>query len=87
LIGRSYWDFQTDPTQCEQLCAALQEQALSNWDVSLRRDDDVMVDLLTNITPVSTAEGMVYETTAIDVTQLRHNQAELQRAKDAAEYE
>jgi PAS domain S-box-containing protein len=87
LIGRSYWDFQVDPTQCEQLCAALREQALSNRDVSLRRFDGVTVDLLTNITPVSTAEGMVYETTAIDVTKLRQNQAELQRAKDAAEYE
>jgi diguanylate cyclase (GGDEF)-like protein/PAS domain S-box-containing protein len=87
LIGHSYWDFQADPTHREQLCAALQEQPLSNWDVSLRRDDGVTVHLLTNITPVSTAEGMVYETTAIDVTQLRQNQAELQRAKDAAEYE
>jgi len=87
LIGRSYWDFQVDPTQCEHLCAALQEQALSNRDISLRRDDGVTVDLLTNITPVSTAEGMVYETTAIDVTKLRQNQAELRRAKEAAEYE
>jgi diguanylate cyclase (GGDEF)-like protein/PAS domain S-box-containing protein len=87
LIGRSYWDFQADPAHCEQLCAALQEQALSNRDVSLRREDGVTVHLLTNITPVSTAEGTVYETTAIDVTQLRQNQAELQRAKDAAVYE
>ena len=87
LIGRSHWDFQPDATQREQLSAALQERALSNWDVCLRRDGGVPVDLLTNITPVSTAEGMVYETTAIDVTQLRQNQAELQRAKDAAEYE
>ena len=30
---------------------------------------------------------MVYETTAIDVTQLRQNQAELQRARDAAVFE
>jgi diguanylate cyclase (GGDEF)-like protein/PAS domain S-box-containing protein len=87
LIGRSYRDFQTDPADWEQLCAALQERALSNRDVSLRRDDGVTVHLLTNITPVSTAEGTVYETTAIDVTQLRQNQAELQRAKDTAVYE
>jgi diguanylate cyclase (GGDEF)-like protein/PAS domain S-box-containing protein len=87
LIGRSYWDFQADPADCELLCAALQERALSNRDVSLRRNDGVTVHLLTNITPVSTAEGTVYETTAIDVTQLRQNQAELQRAKDEAVYE
>jgi len=87
LIGRSYWDFQADPARGEQLSATLQERALSNRDVSLRRDDGVAVHLLTNITPVSTAEGMVYETTAIDVTQLRENQAELQKAKDAAVYE
>jgi len=87
LIGRSYWDFQVEPAHGEQLSAALRERALSNRDVSLRRDDGVTVHLLTNITPVSTAEGTVYETTAIDVTQLRENQAELQRAKDAAVYE
>ena len=60
---------------------------MSNRDVSLRRDDGVTVHLLTNITPVHSAEGMVYETTAIDVTQLRQNQAELQRAKDVAVFE
>jgi diguanylate cyclase (GGDEF)-like protein len=43
-----------------------------------------MVHLLTNITPVETPEGIIYETTAIDITQLRENQAELQKAKDAA---
>jgi diguanylate cyclase (GGDEF)-like protein/PAS domain S-box-containing protein len=87
LIGRSYWDFQADPAHREQLCGDLQEEALSNRDVSLRRDDGVTVHLLTNITPVQTAEGMLYETTAIDVTQLRQNQAELQRAKDAAVFD
>ena len=88
LIGRSYWDFQVDPAHREQLCAALQkEEALSNRDASLRRNDGVTVHVLKNITPVQTPEGMVYETTAIDVTQLRQNQAELERAKDAAVYE
>jgi diguanylate cyclase (GGDEF)-like protein/PAS domain S-box-containing protein len=101
LIGSSYWDFQVDPTQREQLSGDLQEEALSNRDASLRRQDGVTVHLLTNITPVHTAEGMAYETTAIDVTQLRLNQAELQtavtqlrlnqaelqRARDAAVYE
>jgi diguanylate cyclase (GGDEF)-like protein/PAS domain S-box-containing protein len=84
LIGRSYWDLQADPAQREQLSGVLQEDALSNWHASLRRDDGVIVHLLTNITPVKGPDGIAYETTAIDVTQLRQNQAELQRAKDAA---
>ncbi len=88
LIGRSYWDFQVDPDHRAQLCAALQhEEALSNREASLRRDDGAMVDLMKNITPVHTSEGMLYETIAIDVTQLRQNQAELQRARDAAVFE
>jgi diguanylate cyclase (GGDEF)-like protein/PAS domain S-box-containing protein len=84
LIGQSYWDFEIDTSQQEQLDAALQKEAVSNQEASLRRSDGVMVHLLTNITPVETPEGMVYETTAIDITQLRQNQAELQKAKDAA---
>ena len=87
LIGRSYWEFHVDPTQREQVCGALQVEALSNQEASLRRDDGSIVHLLQNITPVQTPEGVLYETTAIDVTQLRKNQAELQNARDAAVYE
>ncbi|MGA3373808.1 MAG: EAL domain-containing protein [Terracidiphilus sp.] len=87
LIGRSYWDFQVDPDRREQLCRLLQEGALSNREASLRRNDGVTVHVMKNITPVRAAEGTVYETTAIDVTQLRENQAELQRARDAAVHE
>jgi diguanylate cyclase (GGDEF)-like protein/PAS domain S-box-containing protein len=87
FVGHSYWDFEVDPFEQEQLRRALQEGAVSNRDTTLRRDNGVSVQLLMNITPVDTPEGTVYETTAIDVTQLRHNQAELQKAKDAAVYE
>jgi len=87
FAGRSYWDFEVDPCEQEQLRLALSDGAVSNRDTSLRRDDGVPVQLLMNITPVDTPEGTVYETTAIDVSQLRHNQAELQKAKDAAVYE
>jgi diguanylate cyclase (GGDEF)-like protein/PAS domain S-box-containing protein len=87
LIGRSYWDFQLDPAHRQQLSGALQKGPLSNSEASLRRNDGATLHLLKNITPVETAEGMVYETTAIDVTQLRENQAELQRAKDKAVYD
>lgn len=87
VIGRSYWDFLVDPADREQLSGALREKALSNRDTSLRRDDGSTLHLLTNITPVDTDEGTLHETTAIDVTQFRLNQAELQRARDAAVYE
>jgi diguanylate cyclase (GGDEF)-like protein/PAS domain S-box-containing protein len=87
LIGRSYWDFQVDPAHREQLCRDLQGETLSNRNATLRRDDGSTVHLLMNITPVEGEKGTVYETTAIDVTQLRQNQAELQKAKDAAVYD
>jgi diguanylate cyclase (GGDEF)-like protein/PAS domain S-box-containing protein len=88
LIGRSYWDFQVDSEHREQLCAALQrEEALSNREASLRRGDGSTVHVLKNITPVHTADGILYETTAIDVTQLRDNRIELQKARDAAVFE
>ena len=44
-----------------------------------------MVVLLESITPVTTAGGRVFETTAMDVTELRRREEELQRAKEAAE--
>ena len=87
MIGRSYWDFARDRNLPERLRDTIELQALSNIEISLRRDDGVAVHLLTNITPVQTPEGIIYETTAIDVTQLRENQQELQQAKDAAVFD
>jgi len=85
LIGRSYWDFQIDAAHREQLGSLLlPEEGLSNREATLRRGDGAIVHLLMNITPVESAEGILYETTAIDVTLLRQHQAELQRAKDVA---
>jgi diguanylate cyclase (GGDEF)-like protein/PAS domain S-box-containing protein len=87
VVGRSYWDLVIDDNQRNHLKAALEDEALSNLDTSLRRDDGAIVHLLTNITPVEGPAGIVYETTAIDVTQLRQNQEDLQKAKDAAVHE
>jgi diguanylate cyclase (GGDEF)-like protein/PAS domain S-box-containing protein len=84
LAGRSFWDFHADPEQREHLRHITQEDALRNYEIILRRDDGMLVYLLVNITPVQTPEGLMYETTAIDVTQQRHHQAELQKAKDTA---
>ncbi|MGO8759924.1 MAG: putative bifunctional diguanylate cyclase/phosphodiesterase [Terracidiphilus sp.] len=86
-IGRNYWKMGADAAQCERLRNPLKSGALSNFEVTLRRDDGANVHLLQNITPVDTAEGPVYETTAIDVTQLKENQAELKKARDNAVHE
>lgn len=87
LIGRQSSDFEAEPGQASRLKQALQEGMLSNWETSMRRSDGGIVHLLMNVTPVDAAEGTVYETTAIDITQLRQNQAELQKAKDAAVFD
>ena len=87
VIGRSYWEFETNPAQQTYLKKLLLGEGLSNHEATLRRDDGAILHLLANITPVQTPEGTVYETTAIDVTQLRHHQDELQRARDAAVHE
>lgn len=85
LIGRSYWEFDLRSESQEQLHHALAAQSLSNLEAQLRRNDGETVFLLLSITPVETLEGTVYETTAIDVTQLRRREEELQRATAAAE--
>jgi diguanylate cyclase (GGDEF)-like protein/PAS domain S-box-containing protein len=84
LIGRSYWEFEVDPEQRDRLKKSLRQEALSNREASLLRDDGQTVHLLANITPVHGPEGITYETTAIDVTLLRQHQAQLQQARDAA---
>jgi len=87
LIGRIYWDFKADSDQPGRLETSLLEEELNNCDVSLKRRDGSTVHLITNITPVNGPDGVAYQTIAIDVTQLRQNQAELQRAKDAVVFE
>jgi len=85
MIGRSCLDWEIEPERREQLRSSLQGgKPLSIIEARMRRDDGVTVYLLANTTPVHSPQGLVYETTAIDVTQLRQNQAELQRSKDAA---
>jgi PAS domain S-box-containing protein len=85
LVGSSYWDLDLHPAGQDQLRPALAGEALSKRSAHLRRKDGATVFLLENITPVETHEGTVYETTAIDVTQLRLREEELRRAIDAAE--
>ena len=87
LIGQSYWDRQVDVAAQQNLREALAGAGLTNRDANLVRANGSNVCLLENITTVETAEGTLYETTAIDVTQLRENQAELQRAKETAEHQ
>jgi len=87
LIGRSGRDLQSDTAERDVLRSALLKEAVSNQEVSLRRNDGAIVHLLINVTRVDTNDGLLYETTAIDITQLKQSRAELQRAKDAAVFE
>jgi PAS domain S-box-containing protein len=85
LIGRSYWAFETSDEECMLLRGALSADAVSNRTVRLRRQDGGEVWLMENISPVDTHEGRTFETTAIDVTELKRFQDELRKARDAAE--
>ena len=85
LAGRSYWEFEADAGKREELRASLLEKQMqSNRDTAICRDDGASIHLLMNITPVDTPKGTIYETTAIDISDMQHRQVELQRAKDAA---
>jgi len=85
LADRSYWDFEADPEEREELRKSLLKKEMqSNRDTAIRRVDGSHLHLLMNITPVDTPKGTIYETTAIDISDLQHRQVELQRARDAA---
>jgi diguanylate cyclase (GGDEF)-like protein/PAS domain S-box-containing protein len=77
VIGRSLWDFASDSEQQTLLGQLAENEVLSNYQSQLRRSDGSPLHLLMNITAVSSPESLVYETTAIDIT-------ELQQARTAA---
>jgi len=85
LVGRSYWDFETDEKARESLEKAIQHDAVSNREARLRCEDGGQVWLIENITVVDTESGKIYETTAIDVTVSKRYENELRKARDAAE--
>ncbi|MGA2351515.1 MAG: sensor domain-containing diguanylate cyclase [Terracidiphilus sp.] len=84
LQNRSYWEFEIESDRREEMQNSQQVDMLSNCQATLRRDDGSVVYLLKNVTPVEMPEGILYETTAIDVSQMRHHQIELQRSRDTA---
>jgi diguanylate cyclase (GGDEF)-like protein/PAS domain S-box-containing protein len=85
MAACNYWEFEDDPEKREELRASLlKKETQSNRDASLRRVDGVQIHLLMNISPVETPKGTIYETTAIDISDLQHRQTELQKARDAA---
>jgi diguanylate cyclase (GGDEF)-like protein/PAS domain S-box-containing protein len=87
LIGRFCQEFEAKPGEMASLGQAIRQDVLNNLELSMRRDDGEIVHLMMNVTPVETPDGKVYETTAIDITQLRQNQAELQQARDKAVFD
>ncbi|MGA3372163.1 MAG: sensor domain-containing diguanylate cyclase [Terracidiphilus sp.] len=84
LQNRSYWEFEIESERQEEMKNAQLIEMLSNCEATLRRGDGSIVYLLKNVSPVETPEGIAYETTAIDVTQMRRHQIELQRSRDTA---
>jgi len=84
LQNRSYWEFEIESERQEEMKNAQLTEMLSNCQATLRRDDGTLVYLLKNVSPVVTPEGMAFETIAIDVTQMRRHQIELQRSRDTA---
>jgi len=84
LQDRSYWEFEIESEHREEMKNGQQTEMLSNCEATLRRDDGSVVYLLKNVSPVATPEGIAYETIAIDVTQMRRHQMELQRSRDTA---
>jgi diguanylate cyclase (GGDEF)-like protein/PAS domain S-box-containing protein len=84
LQNRSYWEFEIESDRQEELKNGQQIDMLSNCQATLRRDDGSILYLLKNVSPVETPEGIAYETTAIDVTQMHRHQIELQRSRDTA---
>lgn len=84
LQGRSYWEFEIESDHLEDLKSDRLHDVLSNCKATLRRDDGNVVHVLKNISPVETPEGMVYEITAIDVSQMYHHQVELEVSRDTA---
>lgn len=84
LQNCSYWEFEIESERQEEMKNAQQIEMLSNCQATLRRADGSIVYLLKNVSPVETPEGIAYETTAIDVTQMRRHQIELQRSRDTA---
>jgi PAS domain S-box-containing protein len=85
LIGRSYWDFETGEVERLRPRGNLAGDAIGNRTVCLRPAQGDEVWLLENISAVETADSVIYETTVIDVTELKRYQEELREARDAAE--
>ncbi|HKO11900.1 MAG TPA: EAL domain-containing protein [Acidobacteriaceae bacterium] len=76
VIGQSYWSLTTEGSHA----AAIESGTANGTEISLRRPDGTLVNLLENTTLVNDAADPWYETTALDIT-------ELQKARDAARKE
>ncbi len=85
VIGKSYFSFCADqqPLKMPLLSAGSE----SGRETSLRKADGAVIHLLENTTCIVSGDAVVYETTALDITQARESRAELQRAKDALQWQ
>ena len=85
LVGRAAADLYPTPTDRHEFTARLQERgSLTNYEHCLRRKDGTPVWVLETATLITDGEPLV-EGTLIDITARKQGEAELRKAKEAAE--
>ncbi len=70
LVGTNYWTLEAGSLNRTEMQHKLAVTGNDNREIDFRRQDGHIVRLLQNIVQVETAEGTVYETTAIEITEL-----------------
>ncbi len=86
LKNRHALDFHPDPAGGQPLIDLLrQQQILNNHEIQLKRRDGATVWCLANITIAEEDEHEIIEVTAVDITERKQAEAEMRKAKEAAE--
>jgi two-component system sensor histidine kinase/response regulator len=83
LIGKCYWDFHVPPE--EPSAADWRGSAPVRREVQLRRKDGECIWLVESISRVEEEAEPLFESAALDITELKESQTALRAAKDAAE--
>ena len=85
LVGRNASDLYTSPAAREEFTSSLRAQgSLSNFEHCLVKKDGTPVWVLETATLIKDGEELI-EGTLIDITERKQGEAELQKAKEAAE--
>ncbi|MDX1981157.1 MAG: ATP-binding protein, partial [Bryobacteraceae bacterium] len=85
LLGRSYWEFETDTDTRAILLNLKAGDAVASREVCLRTVAGGELWLIEHVCLVETPDGLLYEATAVDVTDRQRYREELRNAKDELE--